>query len=175
MSDMRLPRALTLLSVVPLLLVGCGQSDAPDRLAAASAEVAAPSLAQDLRPLHAEAVELAGLVLAASPEADVADVVSRVEATQRDLLAAVDAELAQAGRTPSEAAGIAGAELTAVRGAAGDEAVRLGVDALLKNHLEAVNAAKAAVVDGAEGAEQELANRVLDEQGAALQELAALS
>jgi uncharacterized protein (DUF305 family) len=166
--------ALALLLPTVLVLTGCAAgSDPGERLAAVSADAPAgeTSLAQDLRPLHAEAVELARAVQAATAEADVEAVAARIEAGQSALLAQVDDQLAQAGRAPGEVAALTQVELDALRGAVGDEAVELGLAGLLRNHLAALNRAKAAATEGVDGA---LADRVLDEQGAALQELTAL-
>lgn len=174
MPGMRRHPALVLLVPLTLVLGGCGQGEDPERLAAVSAEAAAPSLAQDLQPLHAEALELADLVAAASPSADVAAALADVRSTQQALLADVDSVLAEAARTPGETAALTLTELEAVRSAAGDEAVRLGLDGLLRNHLAAVSRAKAEVADGRSGAQGELSRRVLDDVGADLQALSAL-
>ena len=164
--------ALALLLPAVLALTGCAAgSDRGEQLAAVSTDVAPSSLAQDLRPLHAEAVALAQLVEAAATSADVAGLIGRIETGQQALLDTVDRELTQAGRTPGEVSALTQVELDAVRAGVGDQAVRLGVDGLLRNHLAAVTRAKAAVTEGTGGA---LAERVLAEQGAALQELATL-
>ena len=52
--------------------------------------------------------------------------------------------------------------------------MRLGLDGLVRNHLEAVNRAKAVVAEGRDDAERRLADRVLDVQAPAVQELSAL-
>ena len=179
LTDMR-RRALTcVLAGLALALTACGAATTSlgaGEQASVSTEVRdAGSLAGDLRPLHAEAVELADLVLDGGPSAQVAEVVQAVRQQQQDLLADVDSQLAGAAALPTEAGTLAVAELQVVRGAVGDEAVRLGLDGLLQNHLSAVNRAKAAVTEGATGDERVLADRVLEQQGAALQELSALS
>jgi hypothetical protein len=169
MPDMR----LTPLLVLPaLLLTGCAAEDRVAAPAAAAQEVAAVSgLAADLQPLQAEALALAGLVLAAAPSPEVAAVVERVAAGTRDLAD-------EAGTTPGlalEAAQIADGELRAVREAAGDEAVRLGLDGLLRNALETVQAAKAVLNDSTDAADRALAEKVLLHTDAVVQDLAALS
>jgi uncharacterized protein (DUF305 family) len=172
----RLVPVCTLAAALALTGCGAGSTDGGgERLSAVSADApAAPTVAQELRPLHAEAVELADLVLAAAPDADVAAVVTRIRDTQRDLLAQTDALLADAGLAPAQTGALTASELDGVRAATGDEAVRLGLDGLLGNHLAAVNKAKKEAVDGLEGAAGELTQRVLDAEGLALQELAGL-
>ena len=169
--------------VLPLLLAlglsGCAGAST-DRLAAeaepqAAVEAAAPAtLAQDLRPLAAQALELAELVQAAATDPAVVGLAQRITTEQQGLLDDVDALLAGTAALPGETASLAADELAAVRSAAGDEAVRLGLDGLLRTHLDAVARAKAEVADGRTGAQGELSRRVLDEQGATLQELSAL-
>lgn len=157
-----------------LVLAACGTA-APDELSPASSEQqVASSLAADLQPLHAEAVEVADVVLAASPDAGVATVVQRIRGEQVALRDDAASQLDAAGRTPAETAALAAGELDGLRSAAGDEAVRLGLDALLRNHLAAVNRAKAAVLEGARDADRALADRVLKTQGDALQAIAGL-
>jgi uncharacterized protein (DUF305 family) len=155
-------------AVLALALTGCGASTTTE-LAPASAEQAAPALAADLQPLHAEAVELADLVLAADPSPATAAVVRRVRTEAAGLLA--DADRALAGATPGSLGALTEAELEAVRQAAGEEAVRLGLAGLLRNHLDAVARAKAEVVRGTQGTARELADRVLAVQGARLADL----
>lgn len=177
MPDMSRRPVPALLLLCCLALTGCGAgADSGERLAAvrADAPAASSTLAQDLRPLHLEALELARLVLAAGPDADVVAVVSRIEQEQRGLLEQVDGTLAGVAATPGELGALTLAELEAVRGAAADESVRLGLDGLLRNHLAAISRAKAEVAEGRTGPTGELARRVLDEQGAALRSLSTL-
>ena len=155
-----------LLAVLVALLAGCGSSQ-PAELA--SADGAAPALAADLQPLHAEAVELADLVLAAGPSEQTAAVVQRVRDDSAALLE--QAEQALAGTSPGELGALTEPEIEAVRTAVGEEAVRLGLDGLLRNHVAAVTRAKAEVSRSTQGAARELADRVLEVQGPALQEL----
>jgi uncharacterized protein (DUF305 family)/predicted small secreted protein len=166
-----------LLLLACLALTGCGAGGGSgERLAAvgADAPAATSTLAQDLRPLHLEALELSQLVLASDPAADVVAVVSRIEQEQQDLLEQVDGLLVGNAGTPGELGALALVELEALRAAAGDEAVRLGLAGLLRNHLAAVSRAKAEVTEGRTGPAGELAGRVLDQQGAALQQLGEL-
>jgi hypothetical protein len=177
-------RRLTPVLVLPLALVltGCAGASA-DRLASSgttesqeSVAVAAEpvALAQDLRPLAAQSIELAGLVQAAATDPAVVALVERIAGEQQALLDDVDALLAGTTSLPGEAASLSAAELDAIRSAAGDEAVRLGLDGLLRTHLDEMARAKAEVAEGRTGAQGELSRRVLDEQGATLQELSAL-
>jgi hypothetical protein len=176
-------RRLTPVLVLPLALVltGCAGASA-DRLASSGEQANSaavqvePSvtLAQDLRPLAAQGVELAGLVQAAATDPAVVALVERIAAEQQALLDDLDALLAGTTSLPGEAASLSAAELDAIRSAAGDEAVRLGLDGLLRTHLDEMARAKAEVAEGRTGAQGELSRRVLDEQGATLQELSAL-
>ena len=154
-----------------LALGACGTSN--DELTPASAQQqAAGSLAADLAPLHAEAVQIADVVLGASPDAGVAEVVGAIRGEQAQLRDDVASQSEATAGTPGA---LAVTELDALRSATGDEAVRRGLDALLRNHLEAVSRAKAAVVEGAQGAERALADRVLKTQGDALLRLSELT
>jgi uncharacterized protein (DUF305 family) len=164
-----------------LLLAGCGGSDSQAGLAQApptqQAQVSQQeetTLAADLRPLHAEAVELADLLLAAAPSPAVANVATRLRQQQADLLAEADRVLATTGASPAENAALAAQELDAARTAVGDQAVELGLDGLFRNHLAAVSRAKQEVVERTDGSGRALADRVLAVQGPMLEELTAL-
>ena len=160
--------------VVALLVAGCGSGDRVQTAAPAAAEQQlAASLAADLRPLQVEALALFDLVLAAGPDASTAALVARVVDEQQALLADVDALLADASAGAAGTGALTEGELQAVRDAAGNDAVRLGVDGLFRNHLAAVSRAKAELVEGRRGAVRELADRVLATEGATLQELTA--
>ena len=159
---------------VALLAAGCGGGDRVQTAAPASAEQQlATSLAADLRPLQVEALALADLVLAAGSDAATTALVGRVVDEQEQLLADVDALLADAPAGAVGSGALTEQELQAVRDAAGDEAVRLGLDGLFRNHLAAVSRAKSELVEGRQGAARELADRVLAVEGATLQELTA--
>ena len=169
------PRYAPVCALVAALALGaCGTSN--DQLAPASAEQqAAGSLAADLAPLQAEAVQIADVVLRASPDAGVAEVVSSIRDDQLRLRDDFASLFDAAGGTPGATGALALTELDALRSAARDEAVRVGLDALLRNHLEAVSRAKAAVTEGARDAERALADRVLQAQGDALLRLSDVS
>ena len=162
-------RLTPLLLLPALLLTGCAGED---RVAAPAAAVAeARSLAADLAPLHAEALLLADLVMAGEPPAEVAEVVQRVADGTRALTGDVDPGLAV------EGAALAAGELEAVRAAAGEELVRLGLDGLLRNALATVQEAKQVLTDasGASDDDRALAERVLAHTDAVVQDLAALA
>ncbi|HWG93420.1 MAG TPA: hypothetical protein VNU66_04235, partial [Mycobacteriales bacterium] len=72
---------------------------------------------------------------------------------------------------------LAAGELEAVRAAAGEELVRLGLDGLLRNALATVQEAKQVLTDasGASDDDRALAERVLAHTDAVVQDLAALA
>jgi hypothetical protein len=168
-------RLSPLLLLPALLLTGCSATDELRPAAAVQQQSAAAALAADLRPLHAEAVELADLVLAAGPDAAVADVVSRVAAESRALLAAAEGELRLAADVAGDAGVLTAAELEAVRSAAGDEAVRLGVDGLLRNQLTTVQRAKEELAEDGDAEARALAEKVLASTDTTVGSLASLS
>ena len=169
------PRYAPVCALVAVLTLGaCGTSN--DRLAPVSAEQrAAGSLAADLAPLQTEAVQIADVVLRASPDAGVAEVVSSIRDDQLRLRDDFASLFDAADGAPGATGALALTEFDALRSATGDEAVRIGLDALLRNHLEAVSRAKAAVTEGAQDAERALADRVLLAQGDALLRLSDVS
>ncbi|HWH28773.1 MAG TPA: hypothetical protein VNU26_07385 [Mycobacteriales bacterium] len=138
------------LVTVALLTGGCAAEDR----AAVSPAAAAADVSADLAALHAETVALADAVLAADPDPATAEEVRAIRGDAAALLA-------QAGDPTGGAGALAAAELEAVRGAVGDEAVRLGLDALLRNQLAVVSRAKQEAVEGRQDAARAAADRAL--------------
>ena len=174
-------RRLALVAAASLvLLAACGEDDSSTTGAAGGDPSASPpnsSSAADfndadiafvagMKPHHEQAVEMADMVLAAHPSAEVARLAKQIKGAQAPEIEQLDAMLrtfgADGGHNAHSAHGgmMTGAEMQALDAADGAEASRLFLEMMIEHHQGAIDAAKTELEKGKHAPAKTLAENI---------------
>lgn len=175
-------RRLALAAAASLaLLAGCGDDNGSASGTAADGSAATPtSSAADfndadvafvagMKPHHQQAVEMADLVLAAAPSAEVARLAKQIKAAQAPEIEQLDAMLKTFGadgghnaHNANSAHGgmMTGAQMQELDAAEGPEASRLFLEMMIRHHQGAIDAAKTEIEKGKHGPAKVLAESI---------------
>lgn len=177
-----------------LVLTGCGGGDEPaagsDRGSASQADAAEADVtfAAGMVPHHAQAVEMADLVLGKAPSAPVAELARKIKAAQQPEIEQLEALLEDLGKESgghgghgdTEHAGAMHAgmmseeQMRELEAATGAEAERLFLTLMIEHHEGAIEAAEAELADGAHEPALTLAKKIRDDQRAEIATMRAL-
>ena len=174
-------RRLALAAAASLaLLAGCGddegsptgaasgghQAGTPTAPAAADFNDADVAFVSGMKPHHEQAVEMADMVLAAHPSAEVARLAKQIKGAQAPEIEQLDAMLKTFGadgghNAPSAHGGMmTGDEMKALDAADGTEASRMFLEMMIKHHQGAIDAAKTEIDKGKHAPAKALAENI---------------
>lgn len=175
-----------------LLLAGCGQDNptlsgpAAQQASQAAFNDADVSFVAGMRPHHEQAVEMAEMVLAADPPADVAALAERIKADQQPEIEQLDEMLEAFGEKPGTGGhgGHGGGdsmpahegmmseqEMAALMDARGPAASRMFLEMMIVHHEGAISASETALRDGRYEPALELARKIRQSQQAEIVEM----
>ena len=176
-----------------LLLAGCGQDDptiggsAADQGTEARFNEADVTFVAGMRPHHEQAVEMADLVLAADPPAEVAALAERIKADQQPEIEQLDAMLETFGEKPAGGHGGHGGgdkaehegmmseqEMASLRQATGPAAARLFLELMIVHHEGAISASETELREGQHEPALELARKIRASQQTEIEQMRAL-
>ena len=162
-------------------------SNAPADMAGAANEADIAFLTGML-PHHEQAVEMSDVVLAASAPAPVADIARQIKAAQDPEVEQMNRMLTDLGHPTSGGSHGAGhgggsgghagmmseAEMADLRAATGDQAARLFLEAMIRHHQGAIDAAETELAEGQYEPARTLATNIAKDQAAEISEMRAL-
>lgn len=180
-----------------LLLAACGDDssstgatgDSPNsRTTASQAEFNQQDkdFAAGMRAHHAQAIEMAEMVLAANPTPEVADLAERIKTAQSPEIAELDRMLEQMGEEPGSSSGPGSAhgadmpmhsgmmtdeQMMMLDGADGVEACREFLTLMQEHHAGAIDSAGQQLADGSHAPLMEMAKDIHDSQTAEITEM----